>query len=76
MTTDTLTSAFALPASNTGAFPLTDLVRSIVQGITNWKARCEAVEHLNGLNEHLLNDIGIARCDIEHAVVSGMRSKA
>ena len=71
MTTDTLTGAFALPQTNTGAFPLTDLVRAMVQGFKNWKARCEAVEHLNSLNEHLLKDIGINRHDIEDVVVNG-----
>ena len=73
MTTSILARA-ALPVEPSGAFPVTDLLRAVVTGFTAWRARCDAVEHLNSLNDAQLRDIGIARCDIERAVVSGLRS--
>ena len=73
MTTNILARA-ALPVEPTGTFPVTDLIRAAVAGFTAWRARCAAVEHLNSLDDARLRDIGIDRCDIERAVVSGLRS--
>ncbi|MEM7427921.1 MAG: DUF1127 domain-containing protein [Pseudomonadota bacterium] len=74
MTTNILARA-ALPLEETGTFPVTDLLRSVVQGFTAWRSRCAAVRHLNTLDDDQLSDIGIARCDIERAVVTGLRSR-
>ena len=73
MTTNTLASAIA-PVGQNSTFPVTDFLRAIVQGFTAWRARCDAVQHLHGLNDAQLRDIGVERCDIERAVVSGLRS--
>ena len=73
MTTNILARA-ALPVEPNSTFPATDFLRAIVQGFTAWRSRCDAVRHLHGLNDAQLRDIGIERCDIERAVVSGPRS--
>ena len=73
MTTNILARA-ALPVEPNSTFPVADLLRAAVQGFIAWRSRCDAVQHLHGLNDAQLRDIGIERCDIERAVVSGLRS--
>ncbi len=75
MTTETLTRLNAFAPAGFKTFPAADMLRSIVTGYKAWRDRCAAVQHLDGLNDSQLSDIGIARCDIERAVVSGLRSK-
>lgn len=60
------------PGAHASKFNLLSLVigafqRSIVL-LKKRQARRDAVQHLQGLNEHLLKDIGIDRSEIHEAV--------
>ena len=48
---------------------------SILKMVANWMARRHAINELEALADHLLNDIGISRYEIL-AIVDGIRTPA
>jgi len=68
-----MTSLSTLQGSNAG--PYRQVARAVVRGVTlilgylaqAYRARRDS-EHIMGFSDHLLKDIGVARCEIEAAV--------
>ncbi len=51
--------------------PLTNLVVGIVEFVKGWQARRDAYQQLSGLDDHMLEDIGVRRDEIEAIAFRG-----